>query len=86
MEFWWSRAAYATKQTIIGSRQVATQYGLTDSPPFKNILPTIGNEQSQLEMAVVVAILVYALIGWVLARLMMIVFFRDVTVARRGFF
>jgi len=54
--------------------------------PFHNLLPTIGNEQSQLEMSVVVAILVYALIGWALARLMEIIFSRDITVARRGFF
>jgi uncharacterized protein YggT (Ycf19 family) len=63
-------------------------YGVTDVllAPFRNLLPTIGNQQSQLEMSVVVAILVYALIGWVLARLMAIIFFRDVTVARRRFF
>src|SRR2546428_4143366 len=63
-------------------------YGVTNVllAPFHNLLPTIGNEQSQLEMSVVVAILVYALIGWVLARLMAIIFFRDITVARRGYF
>lgn len=63
-------------------------YSVTDvlMAPFRNLLPTIGNEHSQLEMSVVVAILVYALIAWVLARLMAIIFFRDVTVARRGFF
>jgi uncharacterized protein YggT (Ycf19 family) len=63
-------------------------YGVTDVllAPFRNLLPTIGTEHSQLEMSVVVAILVYALIAWVLARLMAIIFFRDVTVARRGFF
>ncbi len=62
-------------------------YAVTDVllAPFRNLLPTIGNEHSQLEMSVVVAILVYALIAWVLARLMAIIFFRDVTVARRGF-
>jgi uncharacterized protein YggT (Ycf19 family) len=54
--------------------------------PFRNLLPTIGNDQSQLEMSVIVAILVYALIAWVMARLMAIIFFRDVTYARRGFF
>lgn len=52
--------------------------------PFKNLLPTIGNEQSQLEMSVVIAILVYALIGWALGRLFAIVFYRNVTVARRS--
>ncbi len=54
--------------------------------PFRNLLPTIGNNQSQLEMSVIVAILVYALIAWVMARLMAIIFFRNVTYARRGFF
>ena len=63
-------------------------YNVTDFflAPFHNLLPTIGNNQSQLEMSVVVAMLVYALIAWVLARLMAIIFYRDVTVARRGFF
>jgi YggT family protein len=76
---------------LLGANTIAgfTQwiYGVTDVllAPFRNLLPTIGNEHSQLEMSVVVAILVYALIGWVLARLMAIIFFRDITVARRGF-
>jgi uncharacterized protein YggT (Ycf19 family) len=52
--------------------------------PFKNILPTIGNDQSQLEMSVVLAILVYALIGWALGRLVAIIFYRNITVARRS--
>ena len=52
--------------------------------PFKNILPTIGTDQSQLEMSVVLAILVYALIGWAIGRLVAIVFYRNVTVARRS--
>jgi uncharacterized protein YggT (Ycf19 family) len=51
--------------------------------PFHNLLPTIGNEQSQLEMSVVVAILVYALIGWALGRFIAIVFYKNITVARR---
>ncbi len=52
--------------------------------PFKNILPTIGTTQSQLEMSVVVAILVYALAGWAVARLVAIIFYRNVTVSRRS--
>jgi uncharacterized protein YggT (Ycf19 family) len=52
--------------------------------PFKNILPTIGNQQSQLEMSVVLAILVYALAAWAVARFVAIVFYRNVTVARRS--
>ncbi|HXN90744.1 MAG TPA: YggT family protein [Candidatus Sulfotelmatobacter sp.] len=61
-------------------------YGVTDVllAPFHNLLPTIGTEQSQLEMSVVVAVLVYALIGWALARLVAIIFFRNVTVAQRN--
>ena len=54
--------------------------------PFPNLLPSIGTEQSQLEMSVVVALLVYALTAWVLARLVAIIFFRNVTVARRSGF
>jgi uncharacterized protein YggT (Ycf19 family) len=63
-------------------------YNVTDFflAPFHNLLPAIGNNNSVLEMSVIVAILVYALIGWVLARLMAIIFFRDITYARRGFF
>ena len=52
--------------------------------PFKNILPTIGTDQSQLEMSVVLAILVYALLGWAIGRLVAIIFYRNVTVARRS--
>ena len=61
-------------------------YNVTDFflAPFHNLLPAIGNNQSVLEMSVVVAILVYALIGWVMARLIAIIFFRNVTVARRS--
>lgn len=63
-------------------------YNVTDFflAPFRNLLPAIGNNQSVLEMSVIVAILVYALIGWVLARLMAILFFRNITHAQRGFF
>jgi uncharacterized protein YggT (Ycf19 family) len=63
-------------------------YNVTDFflAPFHNLLPTIGNNNSVLEMSVIVAILVYALIGWVMARLMAIIFFRNVSVARRSFF
>ncbi len=61
-------------------------YGVTDVllAPFRNLLPTIGTEQSVLEMSVIVAILVYALIGWALARLMAILFFRNITVSTRS--
>jgi len=61
-------------------------YNVTNvfNAPFHNLLPTIGNEQSQLEMSVVIAILVYGLIAWALARFVNIVFYKNVTVSRRG--
>ncbi|TMB47568.1 MAG: YggT family protein [Chloroflexi bacterium] len=61
-------------------------YSVTDIflGPFKNLLPTVGNEQSLLELSTVVAILVYALIGWAVARLFAIIFYRNVTVRRRS--
>lgn len=64
----------------------AWTYNVTDFflAPFHNLLPTIGNTQSQLEMSVVVAILVYALIGFAIGRLVGILFYRNVTVARRS--
>ena len=52
--------------------------------PFKNLLPVIGNEQSMLEMSLVVAILFYALLGWAVGRFVAIVFYRNVTVSRRS--
>jgi uncharacterized protein YggT (Ycf19 family) len=52
--------------------------------PFRNLLPTVGNEQSLLEMSTVVAILVYALIGWAVARFFAILFYRNITVSRRS--
>jgi uncharacterized protein YggT (Ycf19 family) len=61
-------------------------YSFTDFflMPFRNLLPTIGNEQSVLEMSVVIAILVYALLGWALERFVGVVFYRNVTVSRRS--
>ena len=61
-------------------------YGFTGffMAPFKNLLPSIGNEQSVLEVSVLIAILVYALLGWALERFVGIVFYRNVTVSRRS--
>lgn len=61
-------------------------YGVTDffMAPFRNLLPVVGNGQSQLETSVVIAILVYMLLAWVLARLIIIMFARNVSVARRS--
>lgn len=52
--------------------------------PFRNILPTIGTETSMLEMSAVLAILVYALLGWAIGRFVAIIFYRNITVARRS--
>jgi endonuclease/exonuclease/phosphatase family metal-dependent hydrolase len=51
MEFWWSRGAYATKQTIIASRRVATEAGLLDTPPFSKILPLIRTVANIIDTA-----------------------------------
>jgi len=61
-------------------------YGVTDffMAPLHNLLPTVGSSTSVLETSVVIAIIVYALIGWVLARLIAIMFFRNVMVSRRS--
>jgi uncharacterized protein YggT (Ycf19 family) len=60
-------------------------YGVTAffMGPFHNLLPTIGNESSQLEMSVVVAVLVYALVAWAAARFVTVVFYKNITVSRR---
>jgi endonuclease/exonuclease/phosphatase family metal-dependent hydrolase len=39
--FWWSRAGFATKQTVEGSLEVAERHGLMDTPPFKEVLKPI---------------------------------------------
>jgi uncharacterized protein YggT (Ycf19 family) len=62
-------------------------YGLTDvfMAPFRNLLPSVGGGSgSVLEMSTVIAIIVYALIGWALVRLVAIVLSRNVTVSRRS--
>jgi len=61
-------------------------YGFTDffMVPFRNLLPAIGNEHSVLEVSVLIAILVYALLGWALERFVAVVFYRNVTVSRRS--
>src|SRR6202171_2055121 len=62
-------------------------YGLTDvfMAPFRNLLPTVGSSSGAvLETSVVIAIIVYALIAWVIARLIVIIFFRNVPVSHRS--
>ena len=51
MEFWWSRAAYATKQTVLGSHKVAADYGLLHTPPFSEIIPKIKAAAAILDTA-----------------------------------
>jgi len=61
-------------------------YGVSDFflMPFRNLLPAIGNEHSVLELSVVIAILVYALLGLALERFVGVVFYRSVTISRRS--
>ena len=49
--------------------------------PFNGLLPTFVSGRTILEGSAIIAILVYALVGYLLARLMSIFFQRDVTVA-----
>jgi uncharacterized protein YggT (Ycf19 family) len=49
--------------------------------PFNGLLPTFVSGRTILEGSAIIAILVYALIGYLLARIMSIFFRRDVTVA-----
>jgi hypothetical protein len=51
MEFWWSRAGYATKQTILGSHRVAKENGLLKTPPFKDIIPMIEKAAAVIDAA-----------------------------------
>jgi uncharacterized protein YggT (Ycf19 family) len=59
-------------------------YGVTNPllGPFRDLLPTIVSGTSVFEMSAVVAFIVYALIGYVLARLVAIMFMRNVSVAQ----
>jgi uncharacterized protein YggT (Ycf19 family) len=61
-------------------------YSITDIflAPFRNLLPAVTSGRAVLEMSAVVAIIVYALIGWALARLIAIVMSRNVTVSHRS--
>jgi uncharacterized protein YggT (Ycf19 family) len=61
-------------------------YSITDIflAPFRNLLPAVTSGRTVLEMSAVVAIIVYALIGWGLARLVAIMMSRSVTVSHRS--
>ena len=61
-------------------------YSITDIflAPFRNLLPAVTSGRTVLEMSAIVAIIVYALIGWGLARLVAIMMSRSVTVSHRS--
>jgi len=61
-------------------------YGVSDFflAPFKGLFPVIVNGRSVFELSALVGLLVYALLGYVLARVVAIMFRRDVTVAQHG--
>jgi uncharacterized protein YggT (Ycf19 family) len=61
-------------------------YGFSDIflTPFRGLLATWVSGRSVLELSVVIAILVYALIAYALARLIAIIFSRSVMVSHRS--
>lgn len=61
-------------------------YGLTDFllGPFKGMLPAVVSGKTIFEPSVLIAILVYALIAWALAKIVQIAYSRSVVVARRS--
>jgi uncharacterized protein YggT (Ycf19 family) len=61
-------------------------YGVTNFllEPFKGILPAIVNGKSVLEPAVLIAIAVYLLVAFLLAKIIEITLKRSVTVAHRS--
>jgi uncharacterized protein YggT (Ycf19 family) len=60
-------------------------YSITDIflAPFRNLLPAVTSGRAVLELSAVIAIIVYALIGWGLARLVAIMMSASVTVSHR---
>lgn len=61
-------------------------YGLTDFllGPFKALLPATVSGKTIFEPSVLIAIVVYALVAWVLAKIVEIAYSRNVVVARRS--
>lgn len=61
-------------------------YSVTDPllAPFRGILPTFASGTTVFESSALIAILIYGLVGIALARLIAIMFMRDVTVAAHG--
>ncbi|WP_165968853.1 endonuclease/exonuclease/phosphatase family protein [Actinomadura sp. KC06] len=64
MEFWWSRAAFATKQTIVGSRKAATEAGLLKTPPFDAIFEKFSDLTPSAATQQLGASGAGAMIGW----------------------
>ena len=64
-------------------------YGLSDFllAPFRGLLQVYASGRSVFEPSAIIGLIVYALVGYLIARLIAIMFRRDVTVAsRRGRF
>jgi uncharacterized protein YggT (Ycf19 family) len=61
-------------------------YSITDIflAPFRNLLPAVTSGRAVFEVSAVVAIIVYALIGWTLAQVIAIMMSRSVTVSHRS--
>ena len=61
-------------------------YGVTDFllAPFKGLLPAVVNGRSVLEPSVLIAILVYLLVAFMLAKIVAITLSRSVTVSHRS--
>jgi uncharacterized protein YggT (Ycf19 family) len=61
-------------------------YGLTDFllGPFKGLLPATVSGRSIFEPAVLIAIVIYALLAWVLAKIVVIAYSRSVVVSHRS--
>ena len=58
-------------------------YGITNlfMAPFNGLLPTWASGRTVLEGSALIALLVYAAVGYLLARLVSLMFLRDVTMA-----
>ena len=61
-------------------------YGLTDFflGPFKALLPATVSGRSIFEPTVLIAIIIYALLAWVLAKIVLIAYSRSVVVSHRS--
>jgi uncharacterized protein YggT (Ycf19 family) len=70
----------------VGAPFVGFIYGVTNFllGPFKGVLPAIVSGKSVLEPAVLIAILVYVLVGFLLAKIVEIALSRSVTVSHRS--